>query len=399
MLRRSFLMCCGITPLFGAGRVEVPSAQGSRAYALTASTDGDAYLVWVESVDGRHALRLSRLEGETWTPATTVATGSDDWFINSVDHPAVAAGPGGRLMVSYPFRPPAARGEKWGLATRMLFSSDRGQTWKHLFDMGHDNTADYTGFIGFWAGRESFRAAYLAPDLKGEAQRGAPHVKTLRFAEFSLNGERLTDELVDADVCTCCPLATADTVNGPIVAYRDHFKTEIRDISIVRRVDGKWTEPRPVHNDGWEIAGCPANGAAIQADGTRVATAWFTAANERPRVRLALSNDAGATFGEPIEMDSGSPAGWVGVALLDEGRTAVTWLEKRGNQPGVGDVTLRIVDRDGQPGRPRPIAETYSGRTTGIPQIVRSGDRLVVAWRSDDNMRTAVLSAGEFTSS
>ena len=399
MLRRSFLMCCAATPLLGGGRVDVPSAPGSRAYALTASSDGDAYLLWVESADDRHALRISRLDGDQWTPATTVAAGGDDWFVNFVDHPALAAGPDGRLMASYPFRPPAARGEKWGLATRLLFSSDRGQNWERLFDMGRDNTADYTGFIGFWAGRESFRAAYLAPHLKGEAQRGAPHVKTLRFAEFSLDGKRLTDELIDADVCTCCPLATADTVNGPIVVYRDHEQGGIRDISIVRRVDGKWTQPSPVHQDGWEIPGCPANGAAIQADGRRVATAWFTAAHGRPRVRLALSNDAGETFSKPIEMDSGSPAGWVGVAVLDDGRAAVTWLEKRPDQPGVGDVTLRIVDRAGRPGPARRIAETYSGRKTGIPQIVRSGNRLVIAWRADDNMRTAILPTSEFASS
>ena len=253
MLRRSFLICCGAAPLLGVGRVEPPSAHGSRAYALTASPDGDVYLLWIESANERHALRTSRLDGETWTPAATVATGGDNWFINFADHPAVAAAPGGRLIASYPFRPPAARGSKWGLATRMLFSPDKGRTWEHLFDLGDDNTADYSGFIGIRAGENGFRMAYLAPHLKGEAQRGAPHVKTLRFAEFSLAGQMLSDELVDADVCTCCPLATANTANGPIVAYRDHQEGEIRDISIVRRVNGKWTEPSSVHNDGWRF--------------------------------------------------------------------------------------------------------------------------------------------------
>ena len=391
MLRRSFLFSCMAGPLFGGKSGSSPAGPGSWAYALAAAPDGGVYLTWVEKSGNRHALRISRLDGESWSPARTVAAGGSEWFVNSLDHPAVAAGPGGRLLVSWLVRPEAARHAKYGYGLRMALSSDGGQSWKTVYEAGADNTEDYTGFVGFTAGRDGFRAAYLAPLAEGAAQRDAEHVKTLRFAELSLDGECLSDERLDADVCTCCPLATAVTSNGPVVVYRDHEPGEVRDISIVRRVGGTWTAPRPVHRDGWEINGCPGNGAAIQAEGSRVATAWFTMAREQPRVLLVLSDDAGERFGDPIRIDAGSPAGWASVALLPDGCTAVSWLEKRSNEPGVGDVMLRIVDGEGRPGGARTIAKASSGRATGIPQMVRSGGRLVLAWRREERVRTAIL--------
>ena len=38
-----------------------------------------------------------------------------------------------------------------------------------------------------------------------------------------------------------------------MIAYRDRSADEVRDISIVRRVGGRWTKPAPVHDDGWKI--------------------------------------------------------------------------------------------------------------------------------------------------
>lgn len=388
MLRRTFLAGLGGASLLGAVS---PAGSESRAFSLTAGPDGVVYLLWIETEAGSHALRISQLSGEQWLSPHTVATGGDDWFVNWADHPMVVAGPGGRLLASWSYRPSAAAGSKWGLATRIVVSHDQGRTWKTAADLGADNTADYSGFIGFSAHANGFRAAYLDPALRGEAQRDAAHVKTLRFAEFSPSGEKTSDVLLDDDVCTCCPLAVADTAAGPLVVYRDHESGEIRDISVVRRVEGKWTEARPVHRDGWQINGCPANGAAVQAHGDRVATAWFTGAGDVPRVRLALSDDSGAVFGAPVQIDEGSPAGWAGVALLSRGRTAVSWLEKRPSEPGVGDVMLRLVDRDGKPGEARRIAHATSGRETGIPQMVRSGDRLVFAWRRDGRVQTKIL--------
>ncbi len=108
--------------------------------------------------------------------------------------------------------------------------------------------------------------------------------------------------------------------------------------------------------------------------------------NWTDHVKLALSGDAGATFGEPIVIDEGSPVGRP-AALLGDGRIAVAWIERR------GDVMLRFVDRDGKPGKPRIIATTSSGRVAGVLQTVRSEGRLVIAWRQDEQVRTTLVDA------
>jgi hypothetical protein len=50
-----------------------------------------------------------------------------------------------------------------------------------------------------------------------------------------------------------------------------------------------------VHSDNWKIDACPVNGPAIAATGRRVAVAWFTAANDTARVKLAFSSAARAS--------------------------------------------------------------------------------------------------------
>ena len=58
-------------------------------------------------------------------------------------------------------------------------------------------------------------------------------------------------------VCECCQTSMAISGDIPIVVYRDRSEGEIRDIYYSRYIDSNWTEPHPIHNDGWEINGCP----------------------------------------------------------------------------------------------------------------------------------------------
>ncbi|MDZ7630184.1 MAG: hypothetical protein U5K74_02200 [Gemmatimonadaceae bacterium] len=123
--------------------------------------------------------------------------------------------------------------------------------------------------------------------------------------------------------------------------YRDRGDTEQRDISVQRLVDGGWTAPRPLHDDGWIIDACPVNGPALSASGDRVAAVWFTGARDTAKVQLVFSTDAGATFGAPVRIDGGAPAGRVDVELLDGGDALVTWIERTGRDSA--EVRARIV--------------------------------------------------------
>ncbi|MDH4066901.1 MAG: glycoside hydrolase, partial [Acidobacteriota bacterium] len=144
----------------------------------------------------------------------------------------------------------------------------------------------------------------------------------------------------------------------------------------------------PVARDGWKIPGCPTNGPSAAARGSGVAVAWFTAASDTPRLKLAFSDDAGATFGAPVVIDEGRPVGWPDVVLLEDGTALVSWLERRGE--GVGEVLVRRVAPGREPGTPVLVAQSVSGRATGVPHMVRVGDRLLVAWRKERVLTAAV---------
>jgi hypothetical protein len=96
-----------------------------------------------------------------------------------------------------------------------------------------------------------------------------------------------------------------------VAVYRDRSEGEIRDIRIGAYVDGAWTEGAIVHEDGWETAACPVNGPAVAARGEDVAVAWFTAAGDVPRVKVAFSDDAAESFGARSSSTTATPrAGW-----------------------------------------------------------------------------------------
>jgi hypothetical protein len=183
--------------------------------------------------------------------------------------------------------------------------------------------------------------------------------------------------VLDEDVCPWCRVAAVRLGEDDLlVAYRDHDAAEVRDVSLVRRRDGRWEEPSPLHRDGWRIAGCPVNGPALTAAAERMAAAWFTAADSEPRVLVAVSTEDGS-FGEPRRVEAGDPLGRVDVELFDDGTTWVCWLER---VPGGAAVRLGRIDPDGRASEARTIGTTAAGPEGGFPRMARTGERLYVAW-------------------
>jgi hypothetical protein len=217
---------------------------------------------------------------------------------------------------------------------------------------------------------------------------------TLRYAAIDASG-KLSDEVVlDSRVCECCQTSAAITSDGAIVVYRDRSFNETRDISVVRLTQGRWTEPTTLNADGWEINGCPVNGPSVSADGKRVAVAWFTAAKDSPRVKVVFSLDAGVTFGQPIQVDAGSPVGRVDVLMLTDGSALVSWLERTAKG---GEVKVRRVKPDGSSDEAFTVAESSAARASGFPQMSRSSDGIIFAWTAPgatSRVRAALVKIG-----
>jgi hypothetical protein len=163
----------------------------------------------------------------------------------------------------------------------------------------------------------------------------------------------------------------------------------VRDIYVTSLVDGRWTEGRAVHQDGWVIPACPVNGPAVDARGDEVAVAWFTAPGDSARVQAAFSADGGATFGPAVRLDAGNPGGRVDVTLLPDGSAAVLWIERTGQQ--AAEIRVRRVRADGAVGAPAIVAASSAERASGFPRMVPDAQgRLVFAWTDVAGERATV---------
>ncbi|MCY3928405.1 MAG: hypothetical protein OXG81_09020 [Acidobacteria bacterium] len=390
-------------------RLDSPAAEGSRSYSLAAGGDGAVFLSWVErGEDGGHVLRFAELRGDEWGSAATVASG-EDWFVNWIDHSAVAPLGGDRLAAHWLVHDEDRQGD-YGYGIRLVFSDDRGASWRPAFEARGEGKDGYAGFVAYAAVAGGFDVAYLSsvpdeaevegvgevsPDRNGAVEHGEVEPRmTLRSARFDAAGDLLGDRVVDADVCSCCTTAMAADAAGVFVAFRDRRSGEYRDISYALLEGERWTDPELVHRDGWLIRGCPTNGPAVASGGLGPAVAWFTAAGGESRVLAAFWDRTKQRFGAPIRVDGGSPRGWAGVAMLEDGSAAVSWVERR--QGGSSDLRVRRVGRDGSTGRALTVAPAPPGRSAiGVPKLVRSGDRLVFAWR-DGSVRAAALRLADF---
>ena len=183
--------------------------------------------------------------------------------------------------------------------------------------------------------------------------------------------------LLDERVCDCCGTRAVRTSNGVLVAYRDREEDERRDIKLTRFEEGGWSHSYALHDDGWILEGCPVNGPALAAMGENVAAAWFTAANDSPRVQIAFSEDEGRTFGTPIVVDDARPKGRVDTVLLPDRSALVSWI---GVENRMNAIMLAHVTADAGVGSVSTIAFPKSTAFTGMPQLGRSGDEVVIAW-------------------
>ncbi|MGB1278308.1 MAG: hypothetical protein ACPG77_21355, partial [Nannocystaceae bacterium] len=141
-----------------------------------------------------------------------------------------------------------------------------------------------------------------------------------------------------------------------------------------------------VHADQWTFAGCPVNGPAVATEGENLAVAWFTAAGDAPKVKVAfaapdaLDPDTGEPFGTPVEVHTGQALGRVSLAWVDSHSVVATWVEAR--EPGGerAQIVARAVASSGKLGPTYQIADTENSRAAGFPKMVRDGGQLIWAW-------------------
>ncbi len=356
--------------------VPVPAAEGALAPSL-ATGAGGVLLSWIEPAAGaeHQAVRLARLESSGgavgWSEPETVVEGAD-FFANWADVPAVLPVAGGRLYAHWLRR--AGEGT-YSYHVEMARREGPGE-WTRLGRVHVDDSASEHGFVSLVPEGSGVRVFWLDGQAMATHEDGEMSLRTA-LVEGTPGGETV----LDARVCECCRTSAAVAAAGPVVVYRDRTADEVRDISIVRRTPSGWSEPAPVHVDGWVVPGCPVNGPAVAAhpgEADSLAVAWYTAPGNEPQVRVAFSRDGGATFSPPVRVDEGRPLGRTDL-IWDGGGVLVVWLEA-GEGEGATLRARRLAPDDALPAPAVILTETLAARSSGFPRLAQAGDRPLLVW-------------------
>ena len=355
---------------------DIPFLYGdNNAQPNLVSSNGALSLSWISSKNKNKAsLHFSQFKKGKWIKPQKIANGSD-WFVNWADFPAHAINED-LIITSY-----LKKSDSGTYTYDVILNLQKlsGEKIKKDFLLNTDGVKAEHGFVSIMANNEKgFFITWLDGRNTIEKKLEGDHKPmTIRFAEITDKGDVIKESELDASTCDCCQTSIAITNDGPIVVYRDRSEEEVRDIYIVKNINGTWEKPNAVHDDGWIINGCPVNGPKVAVNSKNLAVSWFTVSNNHPLVNVSFSKNNGNSFGAPLKVNDHDAIGRVDVAFLNDEEVIVSYME-------VDDIGtyLRIkkVSFDGKISEPITISKIDGGRNTGVPQLEIIDSEIFIVW-------------------
>ena len=349
--------------------------ENSNAQPSLVSGEGSLSLSWISSNEGKKStLNFSQFKEGKWINTQTMATGSD-WFVNWADFPAHAINEN-LILSSY-----LKKSDSGTYTYDVILSLQKlsGEKVKEDFLLHTDGVKAEHGFVSIIPNHnQGFFITWL--DGRNTVDKdldGYHKPMTIRFAEITNKGDIIDESELDSATCDCCQTSIAITNKGPVVVYRDRSDKEVRDIYIARKINGIWEVPTPIHNDGWEINGCPVNGPKVASNSNNLAVSWFTVSNEKPIVNLSFSKSNGASFGTLIKINDDDAIGRVDVAFLNPQEVLVSYIE--GDDVGTY-LRIKKVSIDGKVSAPITISKIDGGRNSGVPQLEILDNEAFIVW-------------------
>lgn len=348
-----------------------PAPPNSSLSRVSRDELGGLYLSWVAQDDSGARLAYSKWVNDTWSEPQTISEGAD-WFVNWADFPVLSMN--GGAGVAHWLQ---SSGEgSYDYDVMASFYDQSRARWDEGILINRSGVAAEHGFVSMLPmGKQQTLIAWLdGRNTKNQPEAGP---MTLRGAVFDASGNNLREWELDQATCDCCQTSAAMTEAGPVVVYRDRSAEEVRDIAIVRLIDGNWTAPSVVHKDDWQVMGCPVNGPAVAAKDNIVAVAWFTAANDSPKVNLALSTDNGVSFSPVSRVAGPNTNGRVDVEILLNGQVVVSWMDTQATE---AKIMLSRFSATGQFIDSIDVAVSSASRRSGFPVIESLKNTVYVSW-------------------
>jgi hypothetical protein len=364
-----------------------PAGASSSLPHLVSNTNG-TLVSWVETKgDSLDTLFFSELDNGTWQEPQAIAQGGD-WFVNWADYPMIAENKGNYW--SHVLK--KSTEGTYSYDVKMTIKPKESTKWETNMSLHTDGTPTEHGFVTVLPYKDAFFVTWLDGRNTEENAAGERGAMTVRAAEVAANGKVSHEHELDVSTCDCCQTTAAITDNGPVVLYRDRSEEEIRDISIVRQVNGTWTAPKTIHADGWKIKGCPVNGPKVAAMGNNLVAAWFTGAQDTARVQVVFSKDGGENFQKPTVIAEGTTIGRVDVVWVDEETAVVSWMDIKEK---VASLNVAKISRTGVLSEKVTVVEMNGSRQSGFPQLEKVDDMLYFAWtdvtKADMRVRMAKI--------
>ena len=390
------------------GLVQVKSFPlSTQVPSLISGPHGQPAIAYVQTEDSLDALRWATWSGSEWLPATEIVAVTN-MLVNWADRPQVVFDEDGRGFAHW--LEIDERGDfTYGISTTRSF--DGGASWDGPSRPHRDTAVAEHGF-GQWLTRPDGAVLVWLDgrDFDGHPDPAQARME-LRAAEWPNGSDWEAEVVLDSSVCTCCPMDVA-RINSEAfdVVYRDRTLEEVRDFSMIRyhveganrqndvaegsganQVAATWEPLGILHEDGWEIAACPVNGAAIESNEHGTMATWYTGAHDEAQI-LAAWRPAGQTsFGPTIRLDTRYPLGRVAMTQDQDGWLYAVWLET--NETGGVDWVGMQWSATGQPLQPEVLMAASERRVGGFPSLLGLEDGALVAWTNptpEPHVMTAV---------
>lgn len=344
--------------------------------------DGGVLLSWVEPHLHGHVLKFAVYKEGVWKRQGVVTQG-ESWFVNWADFHSVVAIDDTFWVAHWLVKRPG--GKTFDYDIELAITHDAGETWQAIGRPYQDSTAAEHGFVTIfpvagnagiiWLDGRNVEKKRL--NLDGSEEFG---LFELRYADILRDGTILSEQVLDANTCTCCWTAAAPTSNGVVAVWRGRTNDEIRDHRTATLSNGKWSKPALLGNEQWQIAGCPVNGPALAVSDHQVVAVWFTVQADVPRIRMAFSEDSGRNFSDPIDIDNKNPLGRVSVIWQNTSTAYVAWMSAPHENGKKSWLMLQQVDSKRGFGKPIKLVALNAGRDTGVPQMVSTKTGLLLSW-------------------
>lgn len=361
---------------------------------------GDSVLVSWQSKgeDDLTRLYLAALNDTEWSGPQMITEGAD-WFVNWADFPIIGTNHSDDVMLS--FMTSSGPGT---FEYDLNFITRTDGTWNDSFIPHEDGTLTEHGFASMVPYQDDKlltiwldgRQMESSDDAEGQHDSHGNGDMMLMHGVVDPATGILEKGALDRRVCECCPTASAVTDESAVFFYRDRSDDETRNIAYVSYSfnQQEWSSPKQLHDDGWQVHGCPVNGPAADSYENTVGVVWYSAPNDQPYVKVAFSQDNGETFSEPVEIQIGNTLGRTDLKMIDGQTAIVSWIDQ---VEGQTRLMTRLVGSDGSKGPAQLIkADDYlAGRASGFPRMTRSGDSVYLGWTRPGNMNTIQLIKGE----